>query len=60
MSVEEVTTQTIFGVIAILGILVTLAGLHYRDSLCCVWIRQLRRRRVQCTTPIVPVVVAVH
>jgi hypothetical protein len=60
MSVEEVTTQTILGAIAMLGILVTLAGIHYRDSLCCVWVRHLRRRRVQCTNPIVLVVVAVH
>jgi uncharacterized integral membrane protein len=49
MSVAELMTQTIFGVLAILGILATLAGLHYRESLCCIWVQRLRRQRVQCT-----------
>jgi hypothetical protein len=31
-----ITLQICFGVFSALGILVGLAGLHYRDSLCCV------------------------
>jgi hypothetical protein len=48
MSVAEMLTQTIFGMFAVLGVLATLAGLHYRGSLCYICVQRLRRPRVQC------------
>lgn len=44
MATLEVILQALFGITAVFGIL---AGLHYRDSLCCVYFRLMHRRRVE-------------
>lgn len=41
----DITLQLCFGIVAIIGILVALAGLHHRDSLGCVLCRRCHRRR---------------
>ncbi|OAK95738.1 hypothetical protein IQ06DRAFT_297298 [Phaeosphaeriaceae sp. SRC1lsM3a] len=45
MSTLDLILQAVFGAFAVLGII---AGLHYRESLCCVCVRIARgSRRVQ-------------
>lgn len=39
----EIALQICFGVFGIVGIVVALAGLHYRDSLCCVVFQRRRK-----------------
>ena len=43
----EIALQLCFGIFSVVGIIVALAGLHYRDSLCCV---VFHRRRKNPTT----------
>jgi hypothetical protein len=46
MSSLDVMLQALFGIFAVLGIF---ASLHYRESLCCVWLNVTNRhQRVQC------------
>jgi hypothetical protein len=42
------TLQTCVGILSIIAIFIALAGLHYRDSLACVFLRRFRRSRVEC------------
>lgn len=42
MSTSEIILQSVFGICAVLGIVM---ALHYRESLCCRCLSHLRRRR---------------
>jgi hypothetical protein len=41
----NIALQLCFGIVGLIGVLVTLAGLHYTDSLGCVLCRRWRRRQ---------------
>lgn len=47
MPAAEVALQAIFGALAVVGII---ASLHYRESLCCIFVRILRPHQVLGTS----------